>query len=243
MGHDVRQVVLDTETTGLEPAVGHRIVEIGCVELVNRRATSRYFHCYVNPERPVEGEALAIHGIDDAFLATQPRFAEVAETFLDFVRGAELVIHNASFDVEFIDRELARLGGVPEQIGDCCEILDTLAMARHMHPGQPNNLDALAARYGVERRGGALHGALLDAHVLAEVYLAMTGGQVSLSFDKHVAPVATPVLNVLRIERHGLTLPVLKASAEELAAHDAMLARIRLQAGDSTEWERAGRNV
>lgn len=243
MGHDVRQVVLDTETTGLEPAAGHRIVEIGCVELVNRRATSRYFHCYVNPERPVEGEAFAIHGIDDAFLATQPRFAEVAGELLDFVRGAELVIHNAGFDVEFIDRELARVGSPPEQIGDCCEILDTLAMARHMHPGQRNNLDALAARYGVERRGGALHGALLDAQVLAEVYLAMTGGQVSLSFEEHAAPIAEYALNGLRIERHGLVLPVLKASAEELAAHEAMLARIRQEAGRSTEWEHAGRSA
>jgi DNA polymerase-3 subunit epsilon len=240
MGHDIRQVVLDTETTGFALAGGHRIVEIGCVELVNRRATSRYFHCYLNPERPVERDAFAVHGIGDAFLAAQPRFADVAEEFIGFVRGSELVIHNAGFDVEFIDNELARLGGMPQQIGDCCDILDTLAMARHMHPGKGNSLDALATRYKVGTSERELHGALLDAQILAEVYLAMTGGQVSLSLEDEAQPVAAQRLNVFGIERKRLPLPVLRASAEECAAHEAMLERMRSKTGRATAWERFG---
>lgn len=240
MGHDFRQVVLDTETTGLALAAGHRIVEIGCVELVNRRATSRYFHCYLNPERAVDRDAFAVHGIGDAFLATQPLFADVAEEFIGFVRGSELVIHNAGFDVEFIDNEFARLRDTPQQIGDCCEILDALAMARHMHPGKGNSLDALAARYKVGTSERELHGALLDAQILAEVYLAMTGGQVSLSLEDEVRPVTPERLSVFGIERTGLALPVLKASAEECAAHEAMLARMRAQTGRATAWERFG---
>ena len=179
----MRQVVLDTETTGLEPEAGHRIIEIGCVEIVNRRPTNNRFHRYVNPGRAVDAGALQVHGIENDFLATQPRFAEVAHEFLEFVKGAELVIHNADFDVNFINHELRRLDGVPHEIRDCCGVLDTLALARRMHPGQRNSLDALAKRYSVDNSKRDLHGALLDAQILTDIYLSMTGGQVSLSLE------------------------------------------------------------
>ncbi len=183
----MRQIVLDTETTGLEPAAGHRIIEIGCVELVNRRPTQNRFHRYINPEREVDRGALEVHGIENEFLATQPKFAEVAREFVEFVSGAELVIHNADFDVEFLNHELRRLPELPGQIRDCCGVLDTLALARRMHPGQRNTLDALAKRYSVDNSKRELHGALLDAQILADIYLAMTGGQVSLSLESDAA--------------------------------------------------------
>ncbi|HEU4618746.1 MAG TPA: DNA polymerase III subunit epsilon, partial [Gammaproteobacteria bacterium] len=198
----MRQVVLDTETTGLEASAGHRIIEIGGVELVNRRPTKRTFHRYLNPERAVDLGALEVHGIDDDFLATQPRFRDVADEFLEFVRGAELVIHNADFDVEFINQELRRLDSSAE-IRDCCEVLDTLALARRMHPGQRNSLDALAKRYGVDNSKRELHGALLDAQILAEIYLAMTGGQASLLLDGVEEAVATVHRAAARIVRDG----------------------------------------
>jgi DNA polymerase-3 subunit epsilon len=186
----MRQVVLDTETTGLEPAAGHRIIEIGCVELVNRRPTNNRFHRYINPEREVDRGALEVHGIENEFLATQPKFAEVASELIEFVNGAELVIHNADFDIEFINHELRRLPDLPQQIRDCCGVLDTLALARRLHPGQRNSLDALAKRYNVDNSKRELHGALLDAQILADIYLAMTGGQVSLSLDSEPARAA-----------------------------------------------------
>jgi DNA polymerase-3 subunit epsilon len=186
----MRQIVLDTETTGLEPAQGHRVIEIGCVELVNRRPTQNRFHRYINPEREVDRGALEVHGIENEFLATQPKFAEVAREFIDFVRGAELVIHNADFDVEFLNHELKRLPDLPVEIRDCCGVLDTLALARRLHPGQRNSLDALAKRYSVDNSKRELHGALLDAQILAEIYLAMTGGQVSLSLDREASRAA-----------------------------------------------------
>ena len=224
----MRQVVLDTETTGLETASGHRIIEIGCVELVNRRSTSRTFHRYVNPERAVDWGALQVHGIDDDFLAAQPIFANVAREFIEFVQGAELIIHNADFDVDFINEELRRIDGVPHDVRECCTVLDTLALARRMHPGQRNSLDALAKRYEVDNSERELHGALLDARILAEVYLAMTGGQASLSLDSAGPEAgAERAGQVARIERGGLVLPVLLASAAELAAHEALMAKIR----------------
>jgi DNA polymerase-3 subunit epsilon len=230
----MRQVVLDTETTGLEAAAGHRVIEIGCVELVNRRYTSKTFHRYINPERLVEAGALEVHGIDDDFLATQPTFSRVAQEFLLFVRGAELVIHNADFDVEFINHELRRLNEGPRDIRECCEILDTLALARKMHPGQRNSLDALARRYEVDNSKRELHGALLDAQILAEVYLGMTGGQVSLSLDGDSNEADAEDAAALRIQRESLELVVLKANSDELDAHDAMLARIRERHGVAT---------
>jgi len=220
----MRQIVLDTETTGLEPAAGHRIIELGCVELVNRRPTQNRFHRYVNPEREVDRGALEVHGIENEFLATQPKFAEVAAEFVEFIRGAELVIHNADFDIEFLNHELRRLPGMPQEIRACCGVLDTLALARRMHPGQRNSLDALAKRYNVDNSKRELHGALLDAQILADIYLAMTGGQVSLSLDSEPARAAAASAVELAVDRRGLDLVVLEASAEEARAHEAMLA-------------------
>ncbi|HEX9877981.1 MAG TPA: DNA polymerase III subunit epsilon [Gammaproteobacteria bacterium] len=233
----MRQIVLDTETTGLEPEAGHRVIEIGCIELINRRQTQNSFHRYVNPERRVEAGALEVHGIDDDFLAGQAPFAEVAAEFLDFVTGAELVIHNADFDIAFINRELARLSDVPTDIRSCCGVLDTLALARRMHPGQRNSLDALAKRYNVDNSERALHGALLDARILADVYLAMTGGQASLSLEGSGDEIHAAELEITRIDRSGLDLIVRLADAEERRAHDNMLARMREQYGAPTLWD------
>ena len=233
----MRQVVLDTETTGLEPEAGHRIIEIGCVELVNRRLTTRRFHRYVNPGRPVDRAAVDVHGIEDDFLAKQPRFAEVAHEFIEFINGAELVIHNADFDVEFINHELRRIDGVPHQIRDCCGVLDTLALARRLHPGQRNNLDALAKRYSVDNSKRDLHGALLDAQILTEIYLSMTGGQASLSLERgEEAVVVGGPRSEERIDRTGLELPVLLASGDELIAHHALLAKIAKRCGRALDW-------
>jgi len=234
----MRQVVLDTETTGLEPEAGHRIIEIGCVELVNRRPTQQSFHRYVNPGRAVDLGALEVHGIDDEFLATQPPFQDVAEEFLDFVSGAELVIHNAGFDVAFINGELGRLELTTGDIAQRCEILDTLALARRLHPGQRNSLDALAKRYQVDNSRRELHGALLDAQILAEVYLAMTGGQASLSLDGDGDRVRAQSLKAEPVDRDGLRLVVPGASAEELAAHQAMLEALAAQREAPTLWEK-----
>ena len=220
----MRQIVLDTETTGLEPGAGHRIIEIGCVELVNRKATQNRFHRYINPEREVDRGALEVHGIENDFLATQPKFAEVASELIEFVNGAELVIHNADFDIEFLNHELRRLPGMPQEIRSCCGVLDTLALARRMHPGQRNTLDALAKRYSVDNSKRELHGALLDAQILADVYLAMTGGQVSLSLDSEPARAAAANPVEQRLDRRGLVLPVLAATPEEERTHEAMLA-------------------
>jgi DNA polymerase III subunit epsilon len=220
----MRQIVLDTETTGLEPAAGHRVIEIGCVEIVNRRPTQNRFHRYINPEREVDRGALEVHGIENEFLATQPKFAQVAREFLEFVQGAELVIHNADFDVEFLNHELRRLPGVPGEIRSCCGVLDTLALARRLHPGQRNSLDALAKRYSVDNSKRELHGALLDAQILADIYLAMTGGQVSLSLDSDTARAAMVEETDVRIDRSGLELVIVRATAEEEAAHLGMLA-------------------
>ena len=233
-----RQVVLDTETTGLEPAAGHRIIEIGCVELVDRRPTRRTFHRYLNPDRAVEVGALEVHGIDDDFLAEQPRFADIVDEFLDFVSGAELVIHNADFDIEFINHELRLLRGPVRDIRSCCGVLDTLELARKMHPGQRNTLDALAKRYDVDNSKRSLHGALLDAQILAEIYLAMTGGQVSLLLEGEAEREDAEVVLGVRIDRKGLVLPVLMATAAEEAAHRAFLEKMRPKCGGATLWER-----
>jgi DNA polymerase-3 subunit epsilon len=176
----MRQVVLDTETTGIGAEKGHRIIEIGCVELVDRKLTGRHYHQYVNPQRPSDEEAVAVHGITDEFLADKPFFEQVAQSFYDFIDGAELVIHNAPFDVGFMDMEFRRVG-MPETTS-FCSILDTLVLARDMHPGQRNSLDALCRRYGIDNSHRELHGALLDAEILSDVYLMMTGGQTDLMF-------------------------------------------------------------
>jgi len=234
----MRQIVLDTETTGLEPELNHRIIEIGCVELVNRRATGRTFHRYLNPERDIDDGALAVHGIARSDLDGQPRFAQIVEELLAFLDGAELVIHNAAFDVAFLDAELARLPGERRQLSGLCQILDTLALARELHPGQRNSLDALCKRYAVDNSARELHGALLDARILADVYLAMTGGQAALALlDADEAGRSNDSARAARAPvRTTVALPVLVASAAELAAHEAMLAIITKASGGRCLW-------
>lgn len=235
----MRQIVLDTETTGLDAAAGHRVIEIGCVELARRRYTDRRFHQYINPERAVDAGALAVHGIEESFLKTQPVFAEIAPAFLEFVEGAELVIHNADFDIGFINHELKRIDGAPADIREVCTVLDTLQLARQKHPGQRNNLDALSRRYDVDNSARDLHGALLDARILAEVYLAMTGGQVSLSLDAEQQTDQSAETEVATaIDRDGLQLLVVAASSDEAALHDEFLERIREQTGAAAVWDR-----
>jgi DNA polymerase III subunit epsilon len=234
----MRQIVLDTETTGLEPELNHRIIEIGCVELVNRRASGRTFHRYLNPERDIDDGALAVHGISRTELDGQPRFAEIVEELLGFIAGAELVIHNAAFDVAFLDAELTRLPGERRQIAALCQVLDTLALAREVHPGQRNSLDALCKRYGIDNSARELHGALLDARILADVYLAMTGGQAALALlDSEASAAATDGVRAARVTvRSAVPLPVLTADAAELAAHEAMLAMIAKASGGRCLW-------
>ena len=219
----MRQVILDTETTGLEPAQGHRIIEIGCVELVNRRPTGRTFQRYLNPERDIDPGALAVHGLSSAFLADQRRFSDVADEFVEFISGAELIIHNAPFDVGFIDHEFGRLPPPQRLLTDLCTILDTLALARQLHPGQRNSLDALCKRYGVDNSNRDLHGALLDARILADVYLAMTGGQGALTLHAEQT-VAAGVKGAMR--RVAVEIPLIHATSEELEAHERALALV-----------------
>jgi DNA polymerase-3 subunit epsilon len=235
----MRQIVLDTETTGLEPELNHRVIEIGCVELVNRRATGRTFHRYLNPERDIDDGALAVHGISRSDLDGQPRFVDIAEELLAFLSGAELVIHNAAFDVAFLDAELGRLPGEPRQIAASCQILDTLALARELHPGQRNSLDALCKRYEVDNSARELHGALLDARILADVYLAMTGGQGALALTEAETSAQTAAgARTPRVPlRTAVPLLVLVATAAELEAHAAMLAVITRASGGRCLWE------
>ena len=234
----MRQVVLDTETTGLEPELGHRVIEIGCVELVNRRATGRSFHRFLNPEREIDEAALAVHGISRTDLDGQPRFAQVCEELLAFLADAELVVHNAAFDVAFLDAELARVPGEERRIASLCQVLDTLALAREMHPGQRNSLDALCRRYEVDNSHRELHGALLDARLLADVYLAMTGGQSALALtDADGTHGMADGRGSLRpLVRTGLVLPVLAASDAETRAHESMLALIAKLSGGRCLW-------
>ena len=225
----MRQIILDTETTGLEPADGHRVIEIGCVELVDRRLSGQHFHQYLNPERDIEDGALEVHGISREFLLDKPVFADVVEEFLEFIEGAELIIHNAPFDIGFLDSELSILGR-PDRMGDHVRVLDTLELARDLHPGQRNNLDALCKRYEVDNSARSLHGALLDAEILADVYLAMTGGQsdLGLSFEGPVAGDAEPGHD-LPAER--APLQVLLPSDAELAAHKSRINAIHEKSG------------
>lgn len=232
----MRQIVLDTETTGLEPAEGHRIIEIGCIELLDRRPTGRTFHEYVNPGREVEAGALDIHNISNEFLANKPRFAEIAASFLKFVEGAELVIHNAVFDVAFINNELHILGDAAADIGQRCAVLDTLELARRLHPGQKNSLDALCKRYNVDNSARQFHGALLDAQILADVYLAMTGGQAALLLDDSAEVGRLGNGKLQRVDRQGLHLRVIHASAEELEAHQQRLEAINKISGGKCVW-------
>ena len=220
----MRQIILDTETTGLEPAQGHRVIEIGLVELQNRRPTGRTFHRYLNPERPVDEGARAVHGLTDEFLAGQPKFAEIAADFVAFIQGSELIAHNAGFDVGFLDHELGRL---PEKflIADLAQVTDSLELARKLHPGQRNSLDALCKRYSVDNSGRDFHGALLDARLLADVYLAMTGGQGTLVLGAGVGANFAGTDRPKR-QRAPVSVPLVFASDEELSLHEAMLKRI-----------------
>lgn len=232
----MRQIVLDTETTGLEHAAGHRIVEIGCVEIVNRRLTGRTFHKYVNPEREIDAGALAVHGIGPAQLVNAPKFAAIADELVEFINGAELIIHNAPFDVGFVDAEFARLPGA-RTLASMCRVLDTLALARSLHPGQRNSLDALCKRYSVDNSKRDLHGALLDAGILVDVYLAMTGGQSSLSLDSNAARAAAASAGDAAPKRApGITLTVPVATEEELRQHEAMLDLLQKSSGGKTVW-------
>ncbi|MBE0484823.1 DNA polymerase III subunit epsilon [Marinobacter sp.] len=229
----MRQIVLDTETTGIDPKEGHRIIEIGCVEVIERELTGRNYHVYINPEREVEAEAITVHGITNEFLTDKPKFAQVADEFFAFIKGAELVIHNAAFDVGFMDSEFARLK--PERkTAEHCGIVDTLAIARAKHPGQKNNLDALCKRYGVDNSNRDLHGALLDAEILADVYLLMTGGQTALSLDASAGDDGRSG-GIRRIDSQRSALTVVRASESEAKAHEEFLALMEKRAG-STLW-------
>jgi DNA polymerase-3 subunit epsilon len=236
----MRQVVLDTETTGLECKLGHRIIEIGCVEMIHRRATGKVFHRYLNPEREIDYGALQVHGITRERLTSAPKFAAVAEELMGFISDSELIIHNAVFDVEFLDMELAllRVSTLPPSVRSVCRVLDTLMLARERHPGQRNNLDALCKRYGIDNSHRELHGALLDARILADVYLAMTGGQSMLALDEarpeygagtHAELTAVSV-------RPPEPLRVIRASAEECAAHAALTSLLQKASGGKCIW-------
>ncbi len=228
----MRQIILDTETTGLDPALGNRILEIGGVEIVNRQPTGKHFHRYINPERESEEGALQVHGITSEFLADKPKFREIAQEFIDYVTGAELVIHNAPFDIAFLNHELRLLDRKPIKTV-CPSVVDTLKQARELHPGKRNSLDALCERYQINNSGRTLHGALLDAQLLAEVYLAMTRGQSSLMIDAAPATVAGDEESA----REKVEIIVLRASDEELLAHEQQLAAIDKASGGKCIWK------
>lgn len=221
----MRQIILDTETTGLSTDLGHRIIEIGCIELVNRKFTGKTFHHYINPQRESDADAIAVHGITNEFLQNKPLFIHIAQEFMDFVNGAELVIHNAPFDVGFINYELKLLKQSWQALNDYCRIVDTLAMARQIHVGQRNNLDALCKRYSVDNSQREYHGALLDAHLLGRVYLAMTGGQATLFSETENVEIASQQQNNTDFtqQKQKRRLRVITATKEELSAHENYL--------------------
>ena len=232
----MKQIILDTETTGLEPKQGHRIIEIGCIELVNRRETNRNFHQYINPERDVDDGAFNVHGLSNEFLQNKSRFADIAQEFIDFIKDSELIIHNAPFDTGFINAELKLLGKKWGRVEDYCMVFDTLVLAREKHPGQKNNLDALCKRYEVDNSQRDLHGALLDAQILLDVYLKMTGGQTDLSFDS-VEP-----LSEKKDKREELTgsnkssLIVVEPSESEIEQHHLFLESVKEKSGGKCIW-------
>ena len=232
----MRQIVLDTETTGLNPRTGDRIIEVGCIELMNRRPTGNTFHHYVNPGRDSDPGALEVHGLTTEFLKDKPKFDDIVDALCDFVQGAEILIHNAAFDVAFLDEELARLGR-PSWSHHCASVVDTLAMARELHPGKRNSLDSLCERYGVSNAHRTLHGALLDSELLAEVYLAMTRGQESLVIDIAPRPVVR-TLGTVQVDRSALI--VVRAADDELEAHVATLAAIAKESRKPAVWATLG---
>lgn len=235
----MRQIVLDTETTGIDTRDGHRLIEVGCVELLHRRATGKHFHSYLNPDRDIDEGAQRVHGISREMLADKPRFADIAAALLEFIGSDELVIHNASFDVGFLDYEFSLLGAeAPVRIAERCSVLDTLPLARKLHPGQKNSLDALCKRYNVDNSNRELHGALLDARLLADVYLAMTGGQNTLQLDagprKRLAGEGSAEAIAALAAQLKLVVP--KASEAEGAAHAKLLELIQKQSGGRSVW-------
>ena len=235
----MRQVVLDTETTGLEWSQDHRIIEIGCVELVNRRFTGRHFHRYINPEREIDAGAMEVHGISQEFLEDKPTFKVVADEFLEFVSGAELIIHNAPFDVGFINYEFGRMDLGESLIEDNCSVIDTLLMARQLHPGQRNSLDALCRRYGVDNSQRTLHGALLDAEILADVYLLMTGGQTDLSLggDQSVQETGESGDGIHRLKSNRPQTKIVYADKSELDLHHKKIMSIESASGKPGLWQ------
>lgn len=228
----MRQIVLDTETTGLEYTQGHRIIEIGCVELIGRKLTGRHYHQYINPEREIDDGAAEVHGITSEFLADKPVFTDIADEFLEFIKGAELIIHNAPFDVGFIDHEFKLLDKGYPKISAICGVIDTIVIARKKHPGQKNNLDALCKRYGVDNSQRDLHGALLDSEILADVYLLMTGGQTSLSLgaDEGVSSEGGQI-SFNRVSSERRSLKVIRAVGEELVEHQKTLQQLQENSG------------
>lgn len=228
-------IVLDTETTGLDAKAGHRVIELGCVRIRNRRHTSENFHSYLNPDRDIDVGAQEVHGISSEFLEDKPRFADVVDSFIEFIAGSELVIHNAAFDVEFLNQELELLGDL-RRVDELCRVTDSLSLAREMHPGQRNSLDALCRRYGVDNSGRQLHGALLDAEILADVYLAMTGGQTSLGLESQTT---STVQSNRAVNQNALgegQFPVIYATSEECAEHQRWLDLL----GDDNPWRHSG---
>jgi len=240
-----RQIILDTETTGLEPSLGHRIIEIGAVEMVNRRLTGNRFHQYLNPDREIDAGAIEVHGITNEMLADKPGFVSIVEDFLAFVKGAELVIHNAPFDTGFINHELGLLGAAAStaNIESLCTVLDTLKLARRLRPGQKNDLDSLCRHYNIDNSKRTLHGALLDAEILADVYLAMTGGQATLFQEPGENAAGTGARqhggtgDVRRIDANRPALVIIRASDEELAEHARTIAEIDKKSGGKCVWK------
>jgi DNA polymerase-3 subunit epsilon len=234
----MRQIVLDTETTGLEVSAGHRIIEVGAVELLDRKFTGQHFHKYINPEREIDDGAFEVHGISSEFLSDKPVFADVADELMEFLRGADLVIHNAPFDVAFLNYELSLLGDRYQPIESSCGVTDSLALARHRHPGQKNSLDALCRRYSVDNSARTLHGALLDAEILADVYLLMTGGQTALfsAESSEDGQSTAGGQQRLQVPRERAPLKVIAAAAEELSAHEAWLDELDQSADTGSVW-------
>ncbi len=224
---NTRQIVLDTETTGLDPKQGHKIIEIGCVEMINRRLTGNNYHQFIQPDREIDEGAQAVHGISNEFLADKPRFADVVKDFIEYIDGAELIIHNAPFDVGFIDHEFKWAGAEYGSVASYCSVIDTLVMARKMRPGKKNNLDVLCKEYEVNNAHRELHGALLDAELLAEVYLRMTGGQSALSLDsEETEESSTGEMVVKKLSADRPAIKIIRASDEELKAHQAIVEKM-----------------
>ncbi len=234
----MRQIILDTETTGLEPTQGHKIIEIGCVEMIDRKLTGNHYHVYINPQREIDDGAIEVHGITNEFLQDKPLFKDIVDDFLDYVKDSELVIHNAPFDIGFLNHELKHLAKPLGMMSDFCSVLDTLVLARQMHPGQKNSLDALCKRYFIDNSHRDLHGALLDSEILAEVYLGMTGGQTDLTLT-HRQDYLTANRDeggIRRLPDNRAPFKVLKSSEQELEAHQAYLKELSESSGGKLIW-------